>query len=88
MAKNGAQWQQMTAPQRELHGRQAQAQIERLFGDKASERIALARQMIHELEAKKPGLIRYLEETGAGNSVALIANLALHGERLKARHGK
>ena len=86
VAKGAKTWAQMDEGQRELSAESARAHLSKMWGDKAGERIALAQALVREIDAKKPGLIQYLDATGGGNSVSLIAHLALHAERLKARH--
>jgi hypothetical protein len=86
IAKSGDKWQTMDDTQREIHAQQTRTQLEKLWGDKAPERIALAQRLIRELDARRPGLIRFLDESGAGNSTFLIAQLGMHAERLAARH--
>lgn len=44
----------------------------------------LARQLVRELDAKSPGVLDMLTETGGAFSAAVIAHVALHAERLAA----
>jgi hypothetical protein len=69
----------------QLHAAGERAKLDRLWGDDAPRKIALARQLVRELETKKPGIVDLLSRTGAGNSSVVIAQLALHAERLLAR---
>lgn len=88
VASVGEQCANMTDAEREIYARGQVAQLETMWGvEKTAERIRLASGPVRELEAKRPGLVRFLNDSGAGNSATLIANVALHAERLNARHG-
>lgn len=69
---------------RELHRRTETAKLQRLWPDESAytRRVALAVQLVNEIEGKAPGLKALLDATGAGNSAVVIAHLALHAERL------
>lgn len=69
---------------RELYRRTEMAKLQRLWPDENTytRRVALARKLVAEVEAQAPGMVAMLEHTGAGNSAAVIAHLALHAERL------
>jgi hypothetical protein len=73
---------------RELWAREQRVMLQRLWGNKFEAKQAVARQLVQELEAKSPGLVRFLEETGLTNSATLAAQLALQGERLAARRAR
>jgi hypothetical protein len=71
---------------REIYARGQRAALERVWGpEKTAERIALAQKLVRELDAKQPGLIRFMNDTGAGNCAFVIAQIALHAERLAGR---
>ncbi len=50
--------------------------------------IELARQLVSEIEARRPGLVKYLEDTGAGNSMMVVHQFVQQALRLDARYGK
>lgn len=83
----GERWQAMNDAQRELYQRTERAKLDRLWGQDAEKNLKLARQLVQEIEAKAPGIVAFLVETGAGNSSFVIANLYTHATRLSARHG-
>lgn len=83
--KVAQRWATMSEGERTLWQQSEKLRLERLGFN--SERIAVCRQMIEELEKKRPGVIQVLEDTGAGNSSTVIAMLVQHAERLAARHG-
>lgn len=89
IARAAPAWGRMNDGERELHGQKARAALEKLWGpDKAAERIELARQLVLEIDKARPGLIRFLDESGAGSNVNVIAQIGMQAERLRARDGK
>lgn len=57
-------------------------QILEEFGQSADERIKLAKLLVHEIDARYPGLKEFLEETGAGSSAMLIVKFVEQAEAL------
>lgn len=57
------------------------------FGDDADEMLALAAQLVEEIDKAHPGLIGFLEATGAGNNRFVVAQFALQAKRLYDRQG-
>jgi hypothetical protein len=59
----------------------------RMFGAELDAKLALARQLVRELDAKPngKGFSDFLVETGAGNSAVIIAQIVSHAERRLAR---
>jgi hypothetical protein len=55
------------------------------WGDKAGEKIQMARGMINEAERKWPGLKNYLNATGLGSDAKLIQQLVARAERRPGR---
>jgi hypothetical protein len=86
VARVAAQYEGMGESARELWARSERATLERLWRGEFDRKIALARQLVGEVEAKAPGLKDLLERSGAGNSSMVIGLLAMQAERLsKAR---
>lgn len=82
-------WAKMDATARMMHTQTETSTLQKLWGvDGYAAKVSAARQLIREMEAKRPGLVRILEESGAGNSAQVIAQVALHAERLLARRPK
>lgn len=87
-AKTEAQLKDMAKPERDLWAQSQRVEVERLLGqNQAAEKIKLANQLIFELEKKNPGLVSYLEQTGVGNSAAIVMQFAQQAERLYMRKG-
>jgi hypothetical protein len=68
-----------------LYARAQTAQLESLFGDQLPQKLELGKQMIRNMEAKRPGLVEYLERTGLGNNGGIILQIINHAERLSKR---
>ncbi|MCA3247875.1 MAG: hypothetical protein ING19_01460 [Azospirillum sp.] len=77
----------MTPETRELWAQGQKESVEKMLGPAAPKKLALAQQLIRELEAKNPGVVNFLEATGAGNSAAIVVQVAEHAARLAARRG-
>jgi hypothetical protein len=75
----------MSPAEAEIWRRGEYAKLERMWGSETKAKIALARQLVAEVNERSPGLIDYLEITGAGNSSMVIAQIAMQAERLAAR---
>lgn len=78
----------MTNVDRILYGRSQHIILKRLWGPQTSEKIGAARQLVRELDERRPGLLALLEKTWAGNNARLIAALANQADRLAARRSK
>jgi hypothetical protein len=63
-----------------------EGQLRRMWGSDFDRKVALARQLVAQVEAKRPGIVEYLEATRAGDCAAVVAQLALAAERLTARN--
>jgi hypothetical protein len=61
------------------------SRIEKHWKGDTAKNVALAVQLVNEIEAKRPGLKAFLEKTGAGNDPNLIIRLGEHAKRLAAR---
>jgi hypothetical protein len=61
--------------------------LQKLWGDKTGENIALARQLVNEIEAKRPGIKEFFDKSGIGSNADTIAQLATHARRLQAQRG-
>jgi hypothetical protein len=77
----------MSPELRELWARGQKESVERILGPAAPRKLALAQQLIRELEAKRPGVAHFLEVSGAGNAAAIVVQVAEHATRLAARRG-
>ena len=86
--RTAALWQTMNDNAKEVWSREQLAIATRILGPSAEEKIALARQLVDEIEAKKPGLKGFLENSGAGSCAAVVVQLANHAARLAARLSK
>ncbi len=71
---------------RQLWAAGQRAQLDRMGF--TPERIALARSLVREIEAKSPGLEAFLVRTNVGNDARVVAQLVLHAERLNSRAKK
>jgi len=71
----------------ELAMRGCQSELRQLWGaEVADKRMELARRLVREIDAKRPGLIGFLEDHPAiANSPRVVMQLALHAERIYAR---
>lgn len=87
--KTATAWNKMDATARTLHVQKETSVLQKLWGnDGYAAKVNAARQLIKELERKRPGIVEILERSGAGNSAQVIAQVALHAERLLARRPK
>lgn len=88
IARVGTAYEAMSEIDRTIW-RQQQEQIARKilseFGQDANKRIALAKQLVHEIDERYPGLKQFLDATGAGSSAMLIVKLAEQAEALARR---
>lgn len=77
----------MTAGEAELAMRGCQSELRQLWGaEVADKRMELARRLVREIDARRPGLIDFLEDHPAiANSPRVVMQLALHAERIYAR---
>jgi hypothetical protein len=73
---------------REIYARNQEAALRRTWGDSYDKRLAIARQLVAELDARTPGLKALLDASGAGNSAMVINLLAGQAERLLMRRGE
>lgn len=78
----------MSDGERQIWAQKEVAVLQNMWGDSYGPRVKAAQQIIKELELKRPGLVEILEVSGAGNSAFVIAQVALHAERLLARRPK
>ena len=87
MAVVAKRHQAMSEAERELYKREQTASLYKIWGDEGPRKLALAKQLLDEIDARQPGLAELLDETGAANSATVILQLASHAERLAARRG-
>jgi len=85
ISRTSAANEKMSQGEFDLWEQGQRAMLERLWGADTNKKIALAQKMIAELEAQSPGFIRMLRLSGAGSNAMVIAQLAMHAERLDLR---
>ena len=73
------QLQAMTDSQRDLFQQQERVKLERIWGDGYNTNMNAARQLVQEIERKRPGIVNFLERSGLGDSSVVIGLLASHG---------
>lgn len=56
-----------------------------IWGDKVSEKLQLAKDLVNKVEAQQPGLKAFLDRTGAGNDAMVIAMLHDQAVRLNLK---
>lgn len=86
-ARAAALVRSMTPETRELWARGQREAIDKMLGAAAPRKLALAQQLIQELEGKRPGVVAFLEASGAGNAASVVVQVAEHATRLAARRG-
>lgn len=86
-ARFAPEWQKMDDNAREIHARTVMAQLRQMHGERAGERVALARLVVDAVAAKHPAIVAFLERSGAASNLYVISQLAEHGARLAARKG-
>ncbi|PWB40700.1 MAG: hypothetical protein C3F19_09410 [Rhodocyclales bacterium] len=79
----------MTDAEAELAMRRCETDLRGLWGrELADKRMDLARRLVREIDAKRPGLVAFLEDHPAiANHPRVVMQLALHAERIYARKG-
>jgi hypothetical protein len=85
IARLTPRYQSMDAGARELFAKTERAKVDKVFGSESATMIARARQLVREVEARKPGLVRLLEQSGGGNSASVIVALAQQATMLGMR---
>jgi hypothetical protein len=75
------QWSQMEDDARERHQNDSVARFNRHHGDEAPAMLEGARRLVAELCTKDPRLGPFLNDSGAGSSLALIEALAAAAKR-------
>lgn len=81
-------FQNQTPDQRELQISNANAAMAKLWGDKATANLELANKFLDYVESRQPGVIEYLDASGAANDVFVIAAVVAQAERFIATGGK
>ena len=75
-----------TDAQRELQGRTVESDLRQAWGDRYGERVNAASNLLKTAAGDKwPQWSKWLEQTGIGNNKRVIAQLALHAERMSVR---
>ena len=80
-----AKWQRLDDAARELHMSDTLARFNKMHGDQAPAMLEGARRLVAELCTKDPTLKSFLEDSGAGASLAVINALAAAAKR-RIRH--
>jgi hypothetical protein len=74
--------------EKEIFKRTEAVKLEKLWGPDFGKRVALARQLLTELDAKQPGILDFIDRSGLGNSAMIINLVYAQAERLAARSAK
>ncbi len=77
-----------TPEQRELTIRETRATLANLWGPSTDANIELANRFLDHVEAKAPGVLAYLDASGAANDPAVVAQVFHAAERFLATGGK
>ncbi len=72
------QLQAMTDAQRDLFQQQERTKLETLWKGDYGKNMNAARSLVREIEAKRPGIVDFLERSGLGDSSVVIGLLASH----------
>jgi hypothetical protein len=86
-AKVDRHWNSLTDAGQANYIAEQKAILGRMFGAELPQKLALAKQLVRELDAKPAGkgFMDFMTETGAGNNAAIIAQIISHAERRLAR---
>jgi hypothetical protein len=75
----------MPVPEKEAYRLGQMGVLQKLWGDKAAENIALAQSVVDRAEAKQPGLVDFLFHSGLRHNARVVAQLAMQGKRMASR---
>src|SRR5262249_54205456 len=75
----------MTVEQQSAFAETEKAKLVKLWGDGASAKFALARQLLNELDAKHPGIRDLADRSGITSSAMGVSLLVQQAERLTRR---
>jgi hypothetical protein len=75
----------MTPDEQASWSQKQQSILRKMWGSEYKQKLAFANKLVKELDQKRPGLIKLLDQTGAGDSAAVVAQFALQAERLYFR---
>jgi hypothetical protein len=73
---------QMSPEQRQAWSANQEAILKKMWGSEYKQKLAFANKLVKELDQRRPGLIKLLDQTGAGDSAAVASMFALQAERL------
>jgi hypothetical protein len=76
----------MSESQLEAYGEREYEKLSQAYGPELDAKLQLASKMIHELDAKQPGLKRLLQTRGIGDSAPVVALLVQQAERYRVRN--
>jgi hypothetical protein len=85
VARTEMAYEAMNPAQRKSWEQGQRGNLARIWGADTDKKISGARQLVNEIEEKAPGFKRFLDVTGGGSSASVIAQLAMHAQRLAAR---
>lgn len=78
----------LSADQLEHYGHMEFEKLQKAHGDKLEDRLRLVGKMVAEIEAKKPGVIQFLQSKGVGDN-AIVANMLIAAaDRYYSRRGQ
>ena len=78
-------WNGMDDTARELYKRESEARLKTIWKEAYAENLSLVRQLVNEIGKKHPAVRDLMDETGAGNNVAVLVKLAEHARILDQR---
>ena len=67
---------------RELMTKRTMVRLEALWGEETATKINTARKFLQQLDKARPGVLRMLEDSGAGSSYAVIRQVVEHASRI------
>ena len=73
---------------RELMTKRTMVRLEALWGDETATKINTARKFLQQLDKARPGVLRMLEDSGAGSSYAVIRQVVEHASRVNGARRK
>lgn len=76
----------MNEAEKEIFQRSEQIKVQNMFGDKAWEKFKAANDLLKNIDAKNPGLIKFLQSNGGAASAAVIIRLAHQAEILAEKN--
>jgi hypothetical protein len=75
----------LTTDQREVYGHAEMAKLQQQFGDTLQPRMDAAKQFIHELDARQPGLKPFIQANACFDNARVVSQLLDASDRFWAR---